>query len=86
MATKKTLELKELSNEDLANELKEIQEQYAKLKFDHAVKGLENPLVIKEIRRDIARLHTEVSRREVESMTEEQLAGRSKIRARRRRK
>jgi len=70
----------------LANELKEIQEQYAKLKFDHAVKGLENPLVIKEIRRDIARLHTEVSRREVESMTEEQLAGRSKIRARRRRK
>ena len=37
-----------------------------------------------EIRRDIARLKTEVRRREMETMTPEQVANRSKIRARRR--
>ena len=84
MATTKFLELQELSAEDLSNELKEITEQYAKLKFDHAVKGLENPLLIKEIRRDKARLNTEVRRREIAAMSGEQLASRSKIRARRR--
>ncbi len=86
MATKKFLELQEMSDADLANELKETQSQQQKLKFDHAIKGLENPQVIKEIRRDIARLQTEVRRRQVTQMDETQLANRSKIRARRSRK
>jgi len=84
MATKKYLELKELSAEDLANELKEIQAQYQKLKFDHAVKGLENPLLIREIRRDISRLKTEVRSREIAGMSEADIAKRDRIRARRR--
>ena len=44
MATKKFLELQEFSAEDLANELKETKVQYQKQKFDHALKGLDNPL------------------------------------------
>ena len=86
MATKKFTELQEFSNEDLANELKETVEQYRKLKFDHAVRGLENPLLIREIRRDVSRLKTEVRRRELASLSSEELAGRTKLRARRRRK
>jgi len=84
MATKKYIELQEFSDADLLNELKETEVQYRKLKLDHAVKGLENPQVIKEVRRDIARLNTEVRRREVAGLTEAQLAKRSKIRKRRR--
>lgn len=84
MATKKYLELKELSAEDLANELVEIKAQYQKLKFDHAVKGLENPLIIREIRRDIARIKGEVRARELAAMSPEELAKRDRIRARRR--
>jgi len=84
MATKKFIELQEFTDADLANELKETQLQYKKMKFDHAVKGVENPQTIKEVRRDIARLLTEVSRREVANMTPEQLAKRTKIRKRRR--
>jgi len=84
MATKKYIELQELSDDDIANELKEIQEQYAKLKFDHAVKGLENPLLIREIRRDVARINAEIRRRELASMSEDDLAKRDKIRSRRR--
>lgn len=86
MATKKFIELQESSDEDLKNDLKETLEQYKKLKFDHAVRGLENPLIIREVRRDIARLKTEVRRRELGQATPEELAGRSKIRSRRSRK
>jgi len=39
---------------------------------------------LRETRRDVARLKTEVRRREMEKLTPEQVAGRSKIRARRR--
>ncbi len=84
MATKKYLELQELSDADLNNELKETQDQFQKLKFDHTIKGLDNPMQLREVRRDIARLKSEMRRRQVSNMTEEQLAGRSKIRARRR--
>lgn len=86
MATKKYLELQEYSNEDLVAELGEMEAQYQKLKFDHAVKGLNNPLVLKEVRKDFARLKTEMRRRELVEMSEADLANRSKIRARRRKK
>lgn len=84
MATKKFQELQELSDVDLDAMLAETQADYQKMKFDHAIKGLENPLVIREARRDIARLQTEIRRRQVANMDESQLANRSKIRARRR--
>jgi len=83
MATKKFIELQEFSDADLLSELKETEIQYKKLKLDHAVKGLENPLLVREVRKDIARLKTEVRNRALKAMTPEQLAGRSKIRARR---
>lgn len=86
MATKKYLELQEFNDTDLLTELKETEEQYHKLKFDHSIKGLDNPLVLRDVRRDIARLNAEIRRREIAKMTEEELANRSKIRARRRKK
>jgi large subunit ribosomal protein L29 len=57
-----------------------------KLKFDHAVTGLADPTVIKNTRREIARVKTEMRRREIAEMSEEQINMRSKIRARRARK
>ncbi len=83
MATEKFLKLQEFSAEDLANELSETQSQYNKLKFDHAIKGIENPLTLREMRRDIARLKTEIRNREIASMDPAQLAKRSKLRFRR---
>lgn len=71
--------------EDLIAELRATEADYQKMKFDHAVKGLDNPMELRTMRRDIARLKTEIRRRELEAMTPEQLARRSKIRARRRR-
>jgi len=84
MASSKFQELKGFSEEDLKAELIATEEQYGKLKFDHSVRGLDNPLVLTEARKDIARLKTEIRRREIEAMSPEEIAKRSKIRERRR--
>lgn len=83
MATKKYIELKEMSDADLIAELAQINIQYQKLRFDHTIKGLDNPLTLRNTKRDIARLHTEIRRREVAALSPEQVAKRSKIRLRR---
>lgn len=84
MASNKFLELKELSDAELSGELETIEREYHKMQFDHASKGLDNPLTLRETRRDIARVKTEIRRRELEQSSPSQIARRSKIRARRR--
>jgi large subunit ribosomal protein L29 len=86
MASKKYLELQELSEAELVEELKGAESDYNKATFDHSIKGLDNPLELREMRRDIARIHTEARRRELAQASPEELAKRSKIRERRRRK
>lgn len=58
MATKRYTELKAMSAEELQSELTQARATLADLKFDHTVKGLENPNVLVESRREIARLLT----------------------------
>lgn len=82
MASKKFIELQEFSDADLLNELKETKTQYSKMKFDHAIKGLENPIALKDVRRDIARLSTEARKRELVDIAPE---SRTRVKARRRR-
>ena len=56
----------DLSTPDMVERLKEEQERLTKMKLSHAVSPLENPQSIKEQRRTIARLKTELRRRELE--------------------
>lgn len=84
MSKKKNQEMRNLAIEDLQNELSEAQVNYNKMLYDHSVQPMDNPLVIREMRRDIARLKTEVRRRELNDFSPEQLAKREKIRDRRR--
>ena len=79
MASEKFLKLQEFTDQELTSELTDTETQYQKLKFDHAIKGLDNPIMLQEIRRDIARLKTEIRKREVALMTDEEKAKRSKI-------
>lgn len=83
MATKKYIELQDFTDADLASEIKQTEAQYKSLKFDHAIKGLDNPMSLKEVRRDISRLKTEARKREIALLTDSQKAKRSKIIARR---
>jgi large subunit ribosomal protein L29 len=58
--------IRELTNEELAERLEVEQKQLVKLKLNHAVSPLENPNQLKEQRKVIARLKTEVRKREIE--------------------
>ena len=65
MPSKKYLELQDFSDQDLATELADTEVQFQKLRFDHTIKGLDNPLRLREIPRDVARIKTEMRRREL---------------------
>jgi len=83
MATKKFLELQNMAADAINAELKQASADLVRMKFDHGSKGLQNPIELKSLKRDIARLKTELRTREISAMTPEQLAGRSNIRLRR---
>jgi len=57
--------IKELSTPDLIDRLEEEKKQLTKLKLNHAVSPLENPNKIKEYRKTIARIKTELTKREL---------------------
>ncbi|MDR0792848.1 MAG: 50S ribosomal protein L29 [Chitinophagaceae bacterium] len=55
--------LKNLSVEDIQARISEDEMRLKKLSFAHAISPLENPMSLREIRRDIARLKTELKKR-----------------------
>ncbi|MBN9299297.1 MAG: 50S ribosomal protein L29 [Filimonas sp.] len=57
--------LKDLSDTDLSARISEDQQRLKKLEFAHAISPLENPISIRNLRKDIARLKTEVKKREL---------------------
>lgn len=83
MATLDPKDYKELGEEDLSGELESIQARLSQLQFDHATRGIDNPLEIRTLRRNISRLKTELRAREIKEQDETVLSKRSKIRARR---
>jgi large subunit ribosomal protein L29 len=55
----------ELSSAELKERLVEEQQQLIKLTLNHAISPIENPNKIKEQRKTIARIHTEIRKREL---------------------
>ena len=63
----KKLKLDEMSVKDLEKELSELKTELFKLKFSLATSGLDNPLKVREVRRNIARVQTEMRKRSLAS-------------------
>jgi len=61
----KTNEIREKSSSDLANLEAELKQELFKLRFQHATNGLDNPMKIKNVKRDIARIKTILREREI---------------------
>lgn len=61
----KQSEIKGLSVAELQEKLGEFTKNYADLKMAHAITPLENPLQLRQVRRTVARLATELSKREL---------------------
>jgi large subunit ribosomal protein L29 len=58
--------VKEMSTADLIDRLEEEQKLLTRLKLNHAVSPLDNPHKITETKRTIARMKTELRKRELE--------------------
>ena len=57
--------IREMSSEDLNKELCELKNELFKLKFSLATNGLDNPMKIKDVKKDIARINTILTERKL---------------------
>ncbi|MBR6593689.1 MAG: 50S ribosomal protein L29 [Clostridia bacterium] len=61
----KANELREMSASELEKELREQKEAYFKLRFQHSINQLENPMKIVETKKTIARIMTILREKEL---------------------
>ena len=57
--------IREMSSPELEKELGELKSELFKLKFSLATNGLENPMKIKEVKKDIAKINTVLTERKL---------------------
>ena len=57
--------IREMSSPELEKELGELKSELFKLKFSLATNGLENPMKIKEVKKDIAKINTVLTERKI---------------------
>lgn len=62
----KQSEIKEQSVEELTLKLATLRKEYEDMKITHAVSPLENPMLIRKTRRTVARIVTEINKREIQ--------------------
>ncbi len=60
-------EIKELSSQELLERLDNEKSMLVKMKLNHAISPLDNPMKIKFTRKNIARIQTELRKREFSS-------------------
>ena len=63
----KQQEITKLSVDDLKNRINDFSEQLTKMKLSHSVAPMENPIQIRKVRRTVARLKTELTKREAQA-------------------
>ena len=61
----KQSEIINLSTAELQMQLSQLKKTYAELKTAHTISPIQNPLQIRTMRRSVARLATELSKREL---------------------
>ena len=64
----KNNKIKEMSSPELEKELVELKSELFKLRFSLATNGLDNPMRIKEVKKEIARVKTVLRERELKGV------------------
>jgi large subunit ribosomal protein L29 len=59
----KSKDIRELNSEEILARIKEEQEMLTKIRFNHAISAVENPLKIRNARKTVARLKTILNER-----------------------
>ena len=57
--------IREMSSQELEKELAELKTELFKLRFSLATNGLDNPMKIKEVKKDIAKINTVLTERKI---------------------
>ncbi|HIU51669.1 MAG TPA: 50S ribosomal protein L29 [Candidatus Merdicola faecigallinarum] len=57
--------IREMSSPDLEKELSELKSELFKLRFSLATNGLDNPMKIKDVKKDIAKINTVLTERKI---------------------
>ena len=63
----KAKEIKEMTADELVAKLESLKEELFNLRFRHATGQLENPSVLKNVKKDIARVKTIIRERELKA-------------------
>ena len=63
----KTAEIKEFTDQELRERIENEREQLTRLRLNHAVSPLDNPMKIRDVRRNVARLMTELRKRQLQN-------------------
>ena len=58
-------EINNLSQEELMNQLSSVKKELSEMQRKHRISPMDNPMVIKAMRKVVARLSTEVTNRQV---------------------
>jgi len=61
----KASEIRELSETELAEKLRDLKAELFNLRFQHAINQLENPIRLSIVKKDIARVKTVIKQREL---------------------
>ena len=61
----KNSEIKELTTAEIIEKISLTKEEYIRMCLNHSVNPLENPMKIRYARKDIARLNTELRKRQL---------------------
>lgn len=62
----KSEDIRDLGEADIEQKIEEAQEELFRLRFRSATQMLENPMLVRSLRRDIARMKTILRERELE--------------------
>ncbi len=63
----KNSEIKELTTAEIIEKISLTKEEYIRMYLNHSVNPLENPMKIRFTRKNIARLNTELRKRQLEN-------------------
>lgn len=63
MKSSRIKEFENMSVEDLRKELKELKKELFKMRFQQALNGLDNPKKITELKKNIARINTVITKK-----------------------
>ncbi len=62
----KAFEIRDLTDEEIREQIERAKEEIFRLRFRSATQQLENPLLLRSLRRDVARMNTILRERELQ--------------------